>query len=83
MTNSEFQNWRLWMGWNKTFTAEMLGLSPRTIDLYEAGKRYEDARPVCIPRTVELACAALSRGVRSYVGPSSHVASETPATPMH
>jgi len=37
-----------------------------TIELYERGARREDNRPVVIPRTVALACAALSNGLEAY-----------------
>lgn len=38
---------------------------------YERGHRAgSDPRPVEIPRTVELACAALALGITSYDGPS-------------
>jgi hypothetical protein len=36
--------------------------------------RREDGRPVEIPKAVELACAALARGIRNYDGPRSTVA---------
>ena len=47
----------------------MLGLSTGTIELYKRGTRRDDGRAVVIPKTVELACAALALGIRKYDGP--------------
>jgi hypothetical protein len=49
--------------------AGMLGLSTGTIELYKRGTRRDDGRAVVIPKTVELACAALALGIRKYDGP--------------
>ena len=71
MKPSEFKAWREWMGLSQTKAAEFLGVSNRTISLWEIGHRYEDKRPVHIPKTVSLSCAALAQGIRDYSGPSS------------
>jgi len=49
--------------------ADALGLSKGSIELYERGARRDDERPVVIPRTVELACAALMHGITTYIEP--------------
>ena len=49
--------------------ADALGLSKASIELYERGSRRDDDRPVVIPRTVELACAALMQGIATYTEP--------------
>ena len=87
MTPSSFASWRKHMGLSQKATAEALGVSPRMVAYYEAGKRTDDGpksiplkgngktrtvlkcRPVEIPRSIELACAALALGIRSYSGP--------------
>lgn len=53
---------------------EALGIGETTVQLYEAGKRPDPKRQgrtkaVPIPLHVELACAALALGIRSYNGP--------------
>ncbi|MEO0498973.1 MAG: helix-turn-helix transcriptional regulator [Pseudomonadota bacterium] len=64
MTPQEFQDWRKAMNLTQEAAAEALDLSRATIKMYEAGKRPgKDARPVAIPRTVALACAALACGL--------------------
>ena len=70
MTPTQFRAWRDWMGISQTKAADFLGVSPRTIFLWETGHRGADRRPVLVPKTVELACAALAQGVRDYSGPS-------------
>jgi len=40
--------------------AEALGISMSSVQLYERGSRREDGRPVEIPKTVALACSAVS-----------------------
>jgi Predicted transcriptional regulators len=68
MTPEQFKTWRERMGLSQIAAAEALGLSRGSINLYERGSRREDGRPVVVPKTVELACAALTMGVRSYDG---------------
>jgi transcriptional regulator with XRE-family HTH domain len=69
MTPDQFKAWRAHLGLSQQAAAEMLGLSKGSIELYERGTRRDDNRPVVIPRTVELACAALALGIRAYDGP--------------
>lgn len=59
MTSDEFKAWRKAMGFSQADAATALGLSKSTIELYDAGKRRDDGRPVEISRTVALACSAL------------------------
>lgn len=60
MTNQQLKDWRMRLGWTQLQAAEALGISVSMLGLYETGKRYEDDRPVEIPRTVVLACAYLA-----------------------
>lgn len=69
MTPEQFKAWRKHLRLTQAAAAEALGISPSSIVLYERGSRIDDGRPVEIPKTVELACAALALGVRSYEGP--------------
>jgi DNA-binding XRE family transcriptional regulator len=59
MKADEFMRWRDGMGVTVAKAAEMLGLSRQTMYTYLRGD-------VPVPRAVELACAALELGVRSY-----------------
>lgn len=70
MTKEQFRLWRKAMGLTQTGAASVLGLNRNTIELYERGTRRDDPNHVVsIPRTVELACAALWLGIRRYSGP--------------
>ena len=66
MTPQQFKAWRKAMGLKQKEAAEQLGLKKRVIQYYERGHR--DGRKVEVPRSVELACYALSVGVASYDG---------------
>lgn len=68
MTPEQFREWRTCMGYTLLEAAEVLDLSAGAVQSYEAGARPEGRR-VVIPRTVELACAALALGIRKYWGP--------------
>ena len=57
------------MGWSQPKAGEHLGVSRRTVQMYEKGE-------LSVPLAVELACEALTRGVRRYAGPE-----ESPASP--
>lgn len=63
MTPQDFKTWRKALKLTQAGAAAALGLSKLTIQMYEAGKRYDDGRPVVIPLTVQLACAALAHGL--------------------
>lgn len=59
MTPDDFKAWRMTVGLSQQAAADALGISKGSVELYEAGKRRDDGRPVAIPKTVALACAAL------------------------
>jgi transcriptional regulator with XRE-family HTH domain len=66
MTPHEFKAWRKAMGLKQKDAAEQLGLKKRVIQYYERGHR--DGKKIEVPKTVELACYALSVGVSAYDG---------------
>ena len=66
MTPAAFKAWRKAMGLKQKEAAEKLGLKKRVIQYYEHGHR--DGKKVEVPKTVELACYALSVGVEEYDG---------------
>ncbi|MDF2995864.1 MAG: hypothetical protein K0R27_1501 [Xanthobacteraceae bacterium] len=74
MTPEQFREWRAYMGYTLREAAEALDLSSGAVQSYEAGARPEGRR-VVIPRTVELACAALAVGIRKYWSPQAPVSS--------
>ena len=70
MTNDDFFRWRTAMGYSRASAAKALGLGVQTVANYELGYRSDVNRPVPIPKSVELACAALAAGIKKYDGPS-------------
>ena len=66
MSSSDFKAWRKSLNLKQKDAAEVLGLKKRIIQYYEKGKR--DGKPVDIPRTVRLACYALTLGVTDFNG---------------
>jgi DNA-binding XRE family transcriptional regulator len=68
MTADEFKVWRKMMRLSQVAAAQALGLSKTSIELYERGSRRDDQRPVHIPRTVALACAAVFAGLAPWGG---------------
>jgi transcriptional regulator with XRE-family HTH domain len=66
MQAEDFRAWRKALGWKQKDAAEKLGLKKRVIQYYEKGDR--DGKPVEIPKTVELACLAVTLGYTSYDG---------------
>lgn len=66
MTPDQFKSWRKAMGLKQREAADLLGLKKRVIQYYEQGER--DGKPVDIPKTVALACFAITAGVNSYDG---------------
>lgn len=74
MTPAAFRRWRKQLRLSQKGAAEALGLKPRALQYYEKGER--DGRRVVVPRTVRLACYALTTGVSDYAGPT---AEEAPA----
>lgn len=67
MQPSAFRDWRKALGLSQKEAAEALGLKRRVVQYYEKGER--DGEPVMIPKTVRLACFALSEGCEDYAGP--------------
>ena len=61
MKPKEFKRWRKILGLSQTVAAKKLGLTLRTVQYYEKGERR--GKRVDIPKTVELACFAISCGV--------------------
>lgn len=61
MKPKEFKRWRKAQGLSQTKAAKKLGLTLRTVQYYEKGERH--GKPIGIPKTVELACFAISCGV--------------------
>ncbi|KZL21554.1 helix-turn-helix protein [Pseudovibrio axinellae] len=66
MEPSQFRAWRKSMGYKQKEAAERLGLKKRMIQYYEKGDR--DGKPVEIPKSVRLACYALSKGISDFDG---------------
>jgi len=65
---SDFKKWRKSLKLSQKEAAHALGLKRRMIQYYEKGER--DGEKVDIPRSVRLACFALSEGVEDYHGPN-------------
>lgn len=62
MTNEEFYDWRISLGWSRARVAKELGISPATVQLYERGARFDrDMDQVPVPRAIELACRYISK----------------------
>ena len=61
MTSEEFKQWRKELGLNQTKAAKKLGLKLRTVQYYEKGMRK--GKKVEIPKSVSLACFAVSCGI--------------------
>lgn len=68
MEPSDFKKWRKSLKLSQKEAAHALGLKRRMIQYYEKGER--DGEKVDIPRSVRLACFALSEGVEDYHGPN-------------
>ncbi len=71
MQPDAFRGWRKALGLSQKEAAEALGLKRRVVQYYEKGER--DGGPVTIPKTVRLACFALSAGCEDYAGPNESV----------
>ena len=67
MTPVAFKRWRKSLGLSQKQAAEALGLKRRVVQYYEKGER--DGQPVSIPKTVRLACFAITHGCDDYNGP--------------
>lgn len=66
MSAQAFRKWRKSLHLKQKEAADALGLKKRIIQYYEKGHR--DGKPVIIPRTVRLACYAISQGVADFSG---------------
>ena len=66
MTPHQFKTWRKAMGLKQKDAADRLGLKKRVIQYYERGAR--DGKKVEVPKSVELACYALTAGVDAFDG---------------
>lgn len=66
MTPDDFKSWRKSLRWTQTEAANALGLSRGSVELYERGSRRDNGQPVEIPKTVALACAAVSAGLKPW-----------------
>ena len=67
MRPADFKRWRKGLKLSQKEAAYALGLKRRVVQYYEKGER--DGEPVEIPKTVRLACFALSQGIYDYHGP--------------
>ena len=67
MEPGDFKKWRKSLRLSQKDAANLLGLKRRMIQYYEKGER--DGEQVAIPRSVRLACYAISEGVSDYNGP--------------
>jgi len=70
MNHKHLKKWRDLMGLSRDEASSALGIAPNTYSNYERGIRYEQEgkQEVKIPKTVELACAALVLGIKKYNG---------------
>ncbi|SNY91545.1 Helix-turn-helix domain-containing protein [Cohaesibacter sp. ES.047] len=66
MLPEQFRAWRRSMGLKQKDAADLLGLKKRMIQYYEKGKR--EGKSVTIPKSVRLACYALSVGISDFDG---------------
>lgn len=64
MTPKGFRQWRKDLKLSQKAAAEALGLKTRMIQYYENGER--NGKKVKVPKTVRLACYAISRGITDY-----------------
>jgi transcriptional regulator with XRE-family HTH domain len=64
---ADFKRWRKSLDLSQKEAAEALGLKRRVVQYYEKGER--DGKVIDIPKTVRLACFALTKGTFDYAGP--------------
>lgn len=67
-----FRSWRRALGLKQKEAAEKLGLKKRMIQYYEGGNR--DGKAVEIPKSVRLACWALTQGIDDFDGLTARLA---------
>ena len=71
MDNEDLKNWREQQGFTQQQVAESLDIALNTYQNYERGYRYmgtNETRVVKVPKSVALACAAITIGITHYVG---------------
>lgn len=68
MKGHDFKRWRKALDLSQKDAADALGMKRRVVQYYEKGER-SGGKPVKIPRTVRLACYAITIGVTDYHGP--------------
>lgn len=78
MSADQFRSWRKSMAMKQKEAADALGLKKRMIQYYEKGRR--DNKSVVIPKTVRLACYALSHGVADFDG--ENIVTDVGVTPQ-
>jgi transcriptional regulator with XRE-family HTH domain len=66
MDADQFKTWRKRMKFKQKEAADRLGIKKRMVQYYEKGHR--DGRPVQIPKSIRLACYAISHGVDDFDG---------------
>jgi transcriptional regulator with XRE-family HTH domain len=66
MTPDKFKSWRKAMGLKRKEIAALLGIKMRTLRSYEKVSAHKNSIP--IPKAIQLACYALSRGVSEFDG---------------
>lgn len=66
MTPKAFKHWRKTLDLSQKEAAAALGLKHRIVQYYEKGER--DGKPIQIPKSVRLACWALSQGTQDFDG---------------
>ena len=71
MEPSDFKKWRKAEKFSQKDAATALGLKRRMIQYYEKGER--EGEKVIIPKSVRLACFAISNGIDDYHGPTRKV----------
>jgi len=64
MDGKHLKIWRKSLGLSQKAAAEALGLKLRIFQYYEKGER--DGKSIKAPKTVRLACWAISQGVRDF-----------------
>ncbi len=69
MNAEQFRKWRKSLKLKQHDAAELLGLKKRMIQYYEKGDR--DGRTVEIPKSVRLACYAITQGILDFDGENS------------
>lgn len=66
MDADQFKAWRKQLNLKQKDAAEVLGIKKRMVQYYEKGHR--DGRPVHIPKSIRLACYAVSQGIVDFDG---------------